>query len=412
MSDRESVDEAFETLHALLTKAVEETSTDEVLRALAYTLARRQPPAKDGRRDGAEAVRPSRAGVPGPTAEASRNDIRPEGAERFAMGEIIGQSAVIRNLARQVELVAPTDASTLVLGESGTGKELVAREIHRRSSRSGRRLVKVNCVSVPRDLYESEFFGHVRGAFTGALKDRAGRFELADGGTLFLDEVGEIPFPLQGKLLRVLQEGEFERVGEEVTRRVDVRIVSATNRDLKAELEAGRFRRDLFYRLAVFPIEVAPLRQRKEDIPLLAEYFLERAAAELNRSGPRLTHANIIRLQQYDWPGNIRELRNVIERAVITSRGDVLHFDLPHHTAHPAEAGGSNSPLSGRGPVLPDAEVVRLRRENTLAALEEARWKIYGPGGAAELLGLPPTTLLSRIKRLGIEKPRRPGQPR
>jgi len=231
--------------------------------------------------------------------------------------DIVGQSPALRSVLRQIELVAPTDASVLILGESGTGKELVAREIHKRSRRQNRPLIRVNCASIPRELYESEFFGHVKGAFTGALKDRAGRFEVADGGTLFLDEVGEIPLDLQSKLLRVLQEQQYERVGDEKTRQVDVRIIAATNRDLQKEVEAGRFRQDLYYRLNVFPIEVAPLRRRKEDIPLLASHLLEHAARKLNCAQPRLTKAHVIKLQSYDWPGNVRELQNVIERAVI-----------------------------------------------------------------------------------------------
>jgi transcriptional regulator with GAF, ATPase, and Fis domain len=203
--------------------------------------------------------------------ELENEYLREEVTRAGAFGELVGQGPALEAVARQIDLVAPTDAAVLVLGESGTGKELVAREVHRRSKRAGRPLIKVNCAAVPRELYESEFFGHARGSFTGALRDRAGRFELADGGTLFLDEVGEIPLELQAKLLRVLQEGELERVGEERTRRVDVRLVAATNRDLRAEAEAGRFRQDLYYRLSVFPVELPPLRKRVEDIPLLAD---------------------------------------------------------------------------------------------------------------------------------------------
>ena len=207
----------------------------------------------------------------------------------------------------------------LITGESGTGKELVAREIHRRSSRSNRPLIKLNCAAIPRELYGSEFFGHSKGSFTGAVRDRIGRFELADGGTLFLDEIGEIPLDLQRKLLRVLQEGELERVGDEVTRKVDVRVIAATNRDLKAESESKRFRSDLYYRLSVFPIELPPLSERKEDIPLLAEHLLSQLARKLGRPAPRLTIANVQELQRYDWPGNVRELQHVLERALITS---------------------------------------------------------------------------------------------
>jgi transcriptional regulator with GAF, ATPase, and Fis domain len=238
--------------------------------------------------------------------EQENEYLREEVTGAGAFGELIGQSPALEAVARQIDLVAPTDSAVLILGESGTGKELVAREIHRRSKRSGRPLIKVNCAAVPRELYESEFFGHAKGAFTGALRDRVGRFELAEGGTLFLDEVGEIPLELQAKLLRVLQEGELERVGEERTRRVNVRLVAATNRDLRTEAEAGRFRQDLFYRLSVFPVEIPSLRKRKEDIPLLVEHFLEGSSRKVGRPKLPLTLAAVQRLQQYDWPGNVR----------------------------------------------------------------------------------------------------------
>ena len=338
--------------------------------------------------------------------EQERDYLREEVREAHAFGEIVGSSAALENVIQQIELVAPTDASVLILGESGTGKELVAREIRKRSSRRDRPMIKVNCASVPRELYESEFFGHVKGSFTGALKDRAGRFELADGGTLFLDEVGEIPLSLQGKLLRVLQEGEFERVGDESTRASDVRIIASTNRGLKEEVEAGRFRQDLYYRLNVFPLEVAPLRDRLEDVPLLAAHFVEQAALEFNRPRPRLTRANILNLQQYSWPGNVRELQNVIERAVITSRSGGLRFDLLVDDSPPRPAStvsaGDDSALAE---VLLDVEMKRRERENMLAALDRTGWKIYGPDGAAELLGIQPTTLASRITRLRLKKP-------
>ena len=338
--------------------------------------------------------------------ELERDYLRDEVRQAHAFGDIVGRSAALQNVLKQVELVAPTDASVLILGESGTGKELVAREIHKRSPRGEHPMIRVNCASVPRELYESEFFGHVEGAFTGAVKDRAGRFELADGGTLFLDEVGEIPLPLQGKLLRVLQEGEFERVGEEATRSCDVRIIAATNRDLKSEMEAGRFRQDLYYRLNVFPLEVTPLRRRREDIPLLAAHFLQQAAVRLNRPPPRLTRANILQLQQYGWPGNVRELQNVIERAVITSRSGVLHFDLSGDENHELSAApASVGENLARPEVVSDREIKRRERENILAALRRTDWKIYGPDGAAQLLGVKPTTLASRITRLALKRP-------
>jgi transcriptional regulator with GAF, ATPase, and Fis domain len=333
--------------------------------------------------------------------------LQEEVREARAFGNIIGCNATMRQLLRQMEMVAPTDASVLILGESGTGKELVAREVHRLSQRADRPLIRVNCASVPRELYESEFFGHIKGAFTGAIKDRAGRFEAADGGTLFLDEVGEIPFSLQSKFLRVLQEKQYERVGEEKTRTVDVRIIAASNRDLRREVEEGRFRQDLFYRLNVFPVEVPPLRERLDDIPLLAEYFLRQAAQRLRLPLPRLTEAHLCFLQSYDWPGNVRELQNAVERALILAQRGVLHFDLPNAAA-PMPA--PPMPFSGNGsgaPVLTELDLRHLERQNTLAALNRAGWKIHGEKGAAELLGVKPTTLISRIKKLGLKRPER-----
>ena len=242
---------------------------------------------------------------------------------------IIGESAAIQKTLQQVELVAPTDATVLITGESGTGKELVARAIHEASRRGNRPLIRVNCAAIPAELFESEFFGHAKGAFNGALRDRIGRFELADGGTLFLDEIGEIPLELQGKLLRVLQEGQFERVGEERTRHVDVRVIAATNRDLKAQVRRGRFREDLYFRLNVFPIELVPLRERPDDIPLIAVHLLQEATRKLNSGKLLLTEGDARRLAQYAWPGNVRELQNVIERAAILARNGRVRIDLP-----------------------------------------------------------------------------------
>src|SRR4029077_17205647 len=250
------------------------------------------------------------------------------GKAAVTSGEIIGQSGAWQHLIRQIEMVAPTDATVLVLGETATGKELTARELHTRSRRKDKPLVRVNCASSPKELYESEFFGHARGAFTSAVKDRIGRFEAAAGGTLFLDEIGEIPLELQSKLLRVLQEKSYERVGEERTRHADVRIVAATNRDLKKAIAAGRFREDLYYRLNVFRIKVAAMRHRKEYTPPLASHFIELSVKELGCPKPRLPRAGVETLQGYDWPGNIRELRNVIERAAIFAQGGALDFDL------------------------------------------------------------------------------------
>ena len=319
-------------------------------------------------------------------------------------GEIIGQSTAWRQIIRQIEMVAPTDATVLILGETGTGKELIARELHRRGRRKDKPLVRVNCACIPKELYESEFFGHARGAFTSAVKDRIGRFEAAAGGTLFLDEIGEIPLELQSKLLRVLQEKSYERVGEDRTRHTDVRIVAATNRDLKKEVAAGRFREDLYYRLNVFPIKVAPLRDRQEDIPLLAEHFIELAVKELGCTLPRLTRAGIETLQCYTWPGNVRELRNVIERAAIFARGGALEFDLPvtgidQMPSSPEESIGHEQEY------LTDAEMRRRERENLFAVLRKTGWRIKGVDGAAELLGVKPTTLISRIEKMGLKRP-------
>ncbi|MBW1798068.1 MAG: sigma 54-interacting transcriptional regulator [Deltaproteobacteria bacterium] len=324
-----------------------------------------------------------------------------------AFGDIIGQGPAFKNLMKQIELVAPTDASVLISGESGTGKELVAREIHKLSRRRDNPMIKVNCASIPHELYESEFFGHVKGAFTGAVKDRAGRFEAANGGTLFLDEVGEIPLELQSKLLRVLQEGQYERVGEEATRQVDVRIIASTNRDLKEEVEMKRFRQDLYYRINVFPIEAASLRRRKEDIPLLADHFLNIIAKKMNCFPPRLTQANLLDLHGYDWPGNVRELQNIIERAIITSRCSGLRFDLPSDLISDRSLNKATiSPGAEAGiEFVPDAKMQQRERDNTIAALRMSVWKIYGQGGAAELLGVKPTTLSARIKKIGIKKP-------
>jgi transcriptional regulator with GAF, ATPase, and Fis domain len=336
--------------------------------------------------------------------------LQEEVREARAFGDLLGQSAPMRELLRQIEMVAPTDASVLILGESGTGKELVAREIHKRSRRGQHPLIRVNCASVPRELYESEFFGHVKGAFTGAIKDREGRFAAADGGTLFLDEVGEIPLELQSKFLRVLQEKQYERVGEERTRSVDVRIIAATNRDLRREVEEGRFRQDLYYRLNVFPVEVAPLRQRRDDIPLLAAHFLAQSAQRFKLPAPRFTEAHARLLQSCDWPGNVRELQNSIERALILAQNGQLQFDLPANrrpvSLPPIEPPAPSTDAARQ--ILTESDMRRLEEGNILAALTKASWRIHGEGGAAELLGLKPTTLISRIKKLGLKKPDSP----
>jgi PAS domain S-box-containing protein len=318
-------------------------------------------------------------------------------------GAILGRSAGVHRVQEQIEMVAPTDATVLILGETGVGKELVARAIHERSLRRDRPLVKINCTAIPRELFESEFFGHVKGAFSGALRDRIGRFQLADGGTLFLDEIGELPLPMQPKLLRVLQEGEFEPVGADTMRRVDVRIVAASNRDLKSLVRAGRFREDLYYRLSVFPIEVPPLRERKDDIPILAKHFLELASKRFSRSGLHLTASQMRQLQNYDWPGNVRELQNVIERAVITSHLGSLRLDIPSAESRSAAPAASRSKSREESEVIPDKEMTRRMRDNMIAALKRSGGRIYGPGGAAELLGIRPSTLSTRIKKLGLK---------
>ena len=331
--------------------------------------------------------------------EQENEYLREEVQQAAVFGDLLGQAPALQAVTHQIELVAPTNAAVLILGESGTGKEVVAREIHRHSRRADQPLIKVNCAAIPRELYESEFFGHAKGAFTGALRDRAGRFELADGGTLFLDEIGEIPLDLQAKLLRVLQEGEIERIGEERTRKIDVRIIAATNRNLRAESEAGRFRQDLFYRLSVFPMELPPLRKRVEDIPLLAEHFLTRFARQLGRPRPRLTLANIQQLQRYDWPGNVRELQHTLERACIVAADGRLRFDFPATSSKPkTERSEASTPQR----ILTDDELRAFEAENIRAALSQCHGKVYGPNGAAALLGVKPTTLNSRIKALGI----------
>ncbi|MBV9035104.1 MAG: sigma 54-interacting transcriptional regulator [Acidobacteriaceae bacterium] len=327
--------------------------------------------------------------------------LREEVQNRFIDNEMIGNSLALKRVRETIAMVAPTEASVLIQGESGTGKELVARAIHNGSQRRENALIRVNCASIPRELFESEFFGHAKGAFTGALRHRAGRFQLADGGTLFLDEVGEIPLELQGKLLRVLQEGQYERIGEDLTRQVHVRIIAATNRDLHAEVKRGSFREDLFYRLSVFPLEIPPLRFRKEDIGLLAAHLIRLTCRRLKLPEFPLDDRQIAQLCEYHWPGNVRELQNVIERAVIMCSDGYLRFD---------DLSGGRTvetavPLPPTAPVdsfLTEEKWIDLERENLLAVLRRAGGRVGGPGGAAELLGLRPTTLRSRLKARDI----------
>jgi len=335
--------------------------------------------------------------------ELENSYLRQELFEVVSIGGIVGKSFQLQKVLNQVEMVAPTDATVLISGESGAGKELIAREIHQRSSRKNKPLIKVNCASIPKDLFASEFFGHTKGAFTGAIASREGRFLAADGGTLFLDEIGEIPLDLQSKLLRVLQEGEFERVGDDKTIKVNVRIVAATNRNLKQEVAAGRFREDLFFRLNVFPIYVPPLRERKADIAPLADHFLNRARKNMNRPQLKLTMGHIQKLENYDWPGNCRELQNIIERAAIVSLSDKLKLELPF-SSKSKENESKDAAESNPNKILTENEMLEFERKNTLKALQYCSWKVYGEDGAAELLGIKPTTLNTRIKKMNLRK--------
>ena len=313
--------------------------------------------------------------------------------------EIVGTSAPLKKVVSRISKVAPTDSGVLITGDTGTGKELVARAIHRRSRRSSHAFVSVNCAVVPRDLIASELFGHEKGAFTGATQRRLGRFELAEKGTLFLDEVGELPAETQTALLRVLQEHEFERIGGAGSIRTDVRVIAATNRDLDAAIAGGTFRSDLFYRLNVFPIEMPPLRERREDIPLLVEYFLNRYARKAGRHFTAVDKKSLELLQSYAWPGNIRELQNVIERSVIVSETETFSVDESWLSRRPSSTGLDVRPnLFNR---LPAQEKALIE-----AALRECGGRVYGPSGAAARLGMPRTTLESKIRSLKINKNR------
>jgi PAS domain S-box-containing protein len=338
--------------------------------------------------------------------ERERDYLREEVQVSMNFGRIIGESPSLQKMLARLEAVAQTSASVLIQGESGVGKELVAHVIHARSPRSQGPLVKVNCASIPHELFESEFFGHVKGAFTGAHRDRVGRFQLADGGTIFLDEVGEIPLDLQSKLLRVLQESEYERVGDDRTHSVDVRVIAATNRDLERAVADGKFREDLYYRLSVFPIDVPPLRERGDDVVQLASHFLERTCQQFGHRPLTLSKQQAALLKRYDWPGNIRELKNVIERAVILSRGKVLRLDLAmSDILNPVVEREDPSEPTG-GTLLTEAEIQELERKNMILALELAQWRVSGPNGAAKMLGVKPTTLADRMRKLRISKPR------
>jgi len=320
--------------------------------------------------------------------------------------EIIGNSSALKQVLQKVVQVADTDAGVLILGESGTGKELIAHAIHNNSRRHDKPLIKVNCAAIPANLMESEFFGHEKGAFSGATQKRVGRFALADGGTIFLDEVGELPYDLQVKLLRVLQEGEFEPVGGSQTIKVNVRVLAATNRDLDTAVHNGKFRVDLYYRLNVFPIEVPPLRNRGNDIILLATYFSNKFARRMGSTIEPLSEENKNCLKTYTWPGNIRELQNVIERAAITSQNGELNLDwaLPEIAAKPKTE--SDDPAdNGSIKIRTAREMLNLERKNLVMALNKSGWRVAGDNGAARLLGMPPSTLSSRMKALGIKRP-------
>ena len=308
---------------------------------------------------------------------------------------IVGWSPVLQNVLRLVDMVAPGTSTVLLLGETGTGKELVARAIHNRSGRMDRGFVKLNCAAIPHGLLESELFGHERGAFTGAVSQKVGRLELADRGSLFLDEIGDIPLELQPKLLRVLQEREFERLGSTRTKKVDVRIVAATHRDLEEMIQEKQFRTDLYYRLNVFPISIPPLRERPEDIPLLVQHFVREAARRMNKTIDAIPSAAMEALMQYRWPGNIRELENVIERAVILSPGSVLRVPVRDLRSRIAPGHANEEPHT----------IADVEREHIRAVLQETRWVLSGPRGAATRLGLNRSTLYFRMKKLGIVRP-------
>lgn len=332
----------------------------------------------------------------------------------FNHHQIIGQSINVKQMVQQIELVGPSQANVLITGESGTGKELIARAIHEVSMRKARPLIRVNCAAIPAELFESEFFGHVKGAFSGAISDRMGRFELADGATIFLDEVGEIPLQLQGKLLRVLQEQQFERVGESKTRTVDVRVISATNQDLQALVKQNKFREDLYFRLNVFPVHSPALHERIEDIPLLVNHFVNKISKQANQQPARVPLTQLQYLQNYHWPGNIRELENIIERQLILAKGNKLNFEFLakessvqnwNNLQSIVNQTPENEELEPIADKLMNAKQQKtFERENLIKALKKCRGKVYGDDGAASLLGLKPTTLSSRLKKHGVNR--------
>jgi len=351
--------------------------------------------------------------------EAQNTYLQEEIRSEHNFGEIVGNSEALLNVLRQVDQVAPADSTALIIGETGTGKELVARAIHDRSGRKSRALVKVNCGAISAGLVESELFGHVKGAFTGALANRDGRFKVADGGSIFLDEVGELPLETQVKLLRVLQEQEFEPIGSSKTVKVDVRIIAATNRDLSTAVAEGKFRRDLYYRLNVFPIAVPPLRERTADVPLLVRFFLQKFAKKFGKTVKMVPDSTMQRLANYTWPGNIRELQNVIERAILLSPGDILQLASDFCPAPaapgPAPRAVSANPIAPPPagvpsptiptPLVPVGPIEEVERRHIEAVLSQTNWMIEGERGAAKILNLNPSTLRSRMQKLGIKRP-------
>jgi len=343
--------------------------------------------------------------------ETHNEYLREEIKQTLNFDELVGQSRLLTETLEKVRLVAATDSSVLLLGETGTGKELFARAVHSNSPRKDRPLIKVNCAALPSGLVESELFGHEKGAFTGAGERHIGRFELAHGGTIFLDEIGEMPPELQVKLLRVLQEHEIERIGGRDTIPIDVRVIAATNRDLQSAVTDGSFRRDLYYRLNVFPIHVPPLRERTDDIPLLVHFFLQRYTGKIGRKISRIPRSAMDRLIAYRWPGNVRELENVIERAVILSPGPELEIagELLPAFESPADLRGTGHQRqdipSSLGGGASDISLTAVERGHILATLQQTKWKLEGPDGAARALNLNPSTLRSRMKKLGITRP-------
>ena len=330
-----------------------------------------------------------------------------------AFGQVVGNSPSLTSILEQVDQMAGADCTALIIGETGTGKELIARAIHEQSSRRHKPLIKVNCAAIPKDLFESEFFGHEKGAFTGATSRRLGRFELANGGTLFLDEMGELPLDIQAKLLRVLQEQEFERVGGHTTVKVDVRIIAATNRSLETEVAQQRFREDLFYRLNVFPIQIPPLRERREDIPLLIQHFIKKCATKYGKTIDGAQESTLQRLQAHHWPGNIRELENIIERGIIVSKGQWLELGdwfspgpsaSPQQPIQPVEETSTVNNVSSPQPPSSPQTLEERERAHIVEVLESVNWRVSGDNGAAAILGINRTTLEARMKKHGISR--------